>query len=125
MKTVATYSPAVKVGDFIFVAGTTAIDRKTGKVLNGTIEEETEATIRNLKQVLQAAGTSLDNVVKATVYITDWNDYKKYNEVYAKYFGKAPPARATIGVAQLYGGLKIEIEAVAIMPPKEKTKIRK
>ena len=123
-KPVATYSPAVRVGDLVFTAAA-AVDHKTAKPLNGTIEQETETTIRNIERNLKAAGTTLGNVAKTTVYLTDMNEFERYDKTYARFFRKAPPARATLGIASLISGLKIEIDAIAIMPLKKKVKRRK
>lgn len=113
MKPVATYSQAVRVGDLIYTA-VTALSPKTGEPANGTVAEETETTLQNLKGILEDAGSSLEKVFKTTVYLTKWESYAEYNRIYARFFPKDPPARATLGIRQLYGGLKIEIEAIAI-----------
>lgn len=112
-KAIGPYSQAIKAGDFIFLAGQTGADPATGKV-SGDIKEQTERALKNLSAVLTAAGSSMDKVVKATVYLKNISDFPAMNEVYATYFKDNPPARATVGVAALPRDGLVEIELVAL-----------
>jgi 2-iminobutanoate/2-iminopropanoate deaminase len=113
---VGPYSQAIAVGELIFCAGQGSIDPATQDVLRGTIEEETERTLRNLQAVLDAAGATFADVVKTTVFLADMDDFAAMNGVYAKYFPDPPPARTTVEVAALPKGFKVEIEAIARRP---------
>lgn len=110
------YSQAIKAGNLIFVSGQLPIKPATGQILNGAIEEQTEQVLRNIQAILEAAGASLENVVKTTLFIRDMNDFPKINETYAKFFKTCPPARATVQVARLPKDAGIEIEAIAALP---------
>jgi 2-iminobutanoate/2-iminopropanoate deaminase len=114
-KPIAPYSTAIKAGNFVFISGQVAMNPSTGKIVGTTTAEQTEQTLKNMRVVLEAAGSSLENVVKTTVFLSDLNDFKQMNEVYAKFFPKDPPARSTVQAA-LVMGLKVEIEAIAIIP---------
>lgn len=107
------YSQAIEINGFIFTSGVIPINPATGELVNGTVEEQTEQALSNLSALLVASGTSLDNVVKTTVFIKDMNDFVKINEVYAKYFNKDFPARSCVEVARLPKDVLIEIEAIA------------
>ncbi len=111
---VGPYSTAVKVGNLLFLSGQAPLDPETGKVMHGTIQQETQLTISNIERVLKSAGVSLKDVVKATVFLRDIHDFQAMNEVFAKYFGESPPARSTIEVSNLYEGIKVEIEVIAV-----------
>jgi len=100
---------------FIFTAGQIPIDPESGEMRNATIEEATEQVLDNLKAVLEAAGASLDDVVKVTVFMQDLAEFSAMNEVYARYFRKNPPARSAVQVAALPKGARIEIEAIACL----------
>lgn len=110
---VGPYSQAIVAGDLVFCAGQGALDAATGDVLTGTVEEETERTLRNLGAVLDAAGVGFADVVKTTVFLTDMDDFVAMNGVYAKFFPDPPPARSTVAVKALPKGFKVEIEAIA------------
>jgi len=110
---VAPYSHAVDAGELIFLSGQTPLDSATGKLVSGTIAEQTLQCFRNLFSVLEAARLSADDVVNVQVYLTDMNDFAAMNEVYAKQFTKPYPARTTIGVASLPMGARVEIGLVA------------
>jgi 2-iminobutanoate/2-iminopropanoate deaminase len=112
-KPIGPYSQAIKAGDFIFVAGQTGADPATGQV-SGDIKAQTERALKNLTAVLTAAGSSMDKVVKTTVYLKNMSDFPAMNEVYATYFKDTPPARATVGVAALPRDGLVEIELVAL-----------
>jgi 2-iminobutanoate/2-iminopropanoate deaminase len=110
------YSQAIVTGNMVYTAGQTPIDPATGKLIDGTIEEQTHRVLQNIKSVLDAAGSSLAKVVKTTVFLTSMSDFAAMNGIYAQYFNTdAPPARSTIQVAGLPLGAKIEIETVAIL----------
>ena len=113
---VGPYSQAIVAGDLIFCAGQGAIDPATQDIRHGTDEEETERTLRNLEAVLDAAGATLADVVKTTVFLVDLGDFSAMNEVYARHFPDPPPARTTVEVAALPKGFKVEIEAIARRP---------
>jgi 2-iminobutanoate/2-iminopropanoate deaminase len=114
-KPIAPYSPGIKAGNFIFASGQVALDSLTGEIVGDTIAEQTEQALKNLRDVIEAAGSSLEHVVKTTVFLSDLNDFKEMNAVYGKFFQNNPPARSTVQVG-LVLGLKVEIEAIAIIP---------
>jgi 2-iminobutanoate/2-iminopropanoate deaminase len=99
---------------FIFCAGQTPIDPATGNLVEGGIEAQTRRVLQNLSAVVQAAGTSMDRVVKTTVFLLDMNDFQKMNAVYAEFFPTHPPARSTVQVARLPKDARVEIELVAL-----------
>jgi 2-iminobutanoate/2-iminopropanoate deaminase len=107
------YSQAAIVGDLVFTAGQVALDPTTGTVIEGGIEAQTARVLENLAAVLAAAGSSLSQVVKTTVFLTDMADFPAMNQVYAEEFGDHKPARATVAVAGLPLGVRVEIEVVA------------
>ena len=109
------YSQAIKVGEFVYTSGQVAIDPATGEFIDGGIAEQTERVLKNVAAVLEAAGSSLDQVVKTLVFLSDMNDFAAMNEVYAKFFTGAPPARSTVQAARLPKDARIEIEAVALI----------
>jgi 2-iminobutanoate/2-iminopropanoate deaminase len=108
------FTPAIVAGDLVFTSGQIGVDAK-GQIVEGGIEAQTEQVFRNLATVLEAAGSSVDNIVKATVFLADMNDYNAMNELYKKHFKGDPPARTTVQVARLPRDAKIEIEAVAVL----------
>jgi 2-iminobutanoate/2-iminopropanoate deaminase len=109
------YSQAIKAGAFVFVAGQVPHDPATNKVIEGDITAQTDRVLKNIAAILTAAGTSLDRVVRTTVYLKNVADFAKMNEVYATYFKTNPPARSTIGVADLpAAGALVEIDVVAL-----------
>ncbi|MGH9755832.1 MAG: RidA family protein [Blastocatellia bacterium] len=108
------YSQAIKANGFIFASGQIPLDPATMRVVEGGIEEQTGRVLDNLKAVLEAAGSSLDRVVKTTVYLADMNEFAAMNEIYARYFGATKPARATVQVARLPRDVKVEIDVVAL-----------
>ena len=107
------YSQAIKAGDFVFCSGQIPIDPATGEFVSEDVAEQTEQVLKNLSAVLEAAGTSLDNVVKTTVFLADMKDFTAMNEVYAKFFSANKPARATVQAAGLPRDARVEIECVA------------
>ncbi len=110
---VGPYNQAIRAGNTLYVAGQGPIDPKTGRVVIGTIEEQATLTFENIKAILNAAGFSMNDVVKVTAYLTDLADFAKYNEIYKKYFTEPYPARATVG-AQLLMHTFIEVECIAV-----------
>jgi 2-iminobutanoate/2-iminopropanoate deaminase len=112
---VGPYSQAVRVGKMLYTAGQIPMDPSTGQLVEGDIAAQTEQVVSNLRAVLEAAGTSLKNVVKTTVFLKDMADFGSMNTVYGHYFGKNSPARSTVEVAALPLGAQIEIEAIAIV----------
>ena len=108
------YSQAIKANGFVFASGQIPLDPTSMKIVEGGIEEQTERVLDNLKAVLEAAGSSLDRVVKTTVYLADMNEFAAMNEVYARYFGATRPARATVQVARLPRDVRVEIDVVAL-----------
>jgi 2-iminobutanoate/2-iminopropanoate deaminase len=112
-KAIGPYSQAVKANGFIFVSGQIPLDPKTQSLIEGDIAKQTERVLENLKGIVEAAGSSLDRVVKTTVFLSDMNDFAKMNEVYARYFTASAPARATVQVARLPRDVKVEIELIA------------
>jgi 2-iminobutanoate/2-iminopropanoate deaminase len=109
----APYSQAIRVGDLVFVSGQLALRPGDKEISGGTIEEQTEQVLQNLKAILEAAGSGLDRLVKTTVFLASLGDFAGMNEVYAKHVGDRPPARATVEVAALPSAALVEIEAVA------------
>ena len=109
------YSQAIKVGEFVFTSGQVAIDPETGEFIGGGIVEQTERVLKNVAAVLEAAGSSLDQVVKTLVFLADMDDFSAMNDVYGKFFTGAPPARSTVQAARLPKDARIEIEAVALI----------
>jgi len=107
------YSQATIAGNMVYSAGQIALDPRTGEVVAGDVAAQTEQVMTNLARVLQAAGTDLSKVVKTTVYLVDMEDFVPMNEVYGKHFGDHRPARATVAVAGLPKGVRVEIEVVA------------
>ena len=109
----APYNQAIRVGDLVFVAGQIGIDLPTGELAGPAIEEQTDRIMRNMAAILEAAGSSLDRLVKTTVFLVDLADFAGMNGVYARHVGDRPPARSTIGIAELPTGARVEIEAIA------------
>ena len=114
-KAIGPYAQAIKVGNFVYTAGQIPIDPKTGNFVEGGIAAQTRQVLENLKAVLAAAGSSLDQVVKATVFLKNIADFAAMNEVYAEFLGNATPARSTVAVAELPRGALVEIDLVALV----------
>lgn len=108
------YSQAIKANGFVFVSGQIAINPADGTIVDGAVAEQTERVMTNLKHILAAAGTSLDKVVKSTVFLKNMSDFTAMNEVYGKFFIAAPPARATVEVARLPKDVLVEIDVIAL-----------
>lgn len=107
------YSPALKVGNLIFASGQVPIDPKTGKMIEGDIEAQTRRALENLKAVLKPYSIGLENVVKATIFLKDMNNFSRVNKVYGEYFKEKFPARSCVEVSRLPKDAEIEIEAIA------------
>ena len=114
-KAIGPYSAGVRVGEMLFVAGQIGIDPDSGEVVTGGIEAETRQALLNMQAVLEAAGGSMANVTKTTVFLRDINDFGRMNSVYAEFFSEKPPARSAVQVAALPRGVAVEIEAYAII----------
>ena len=108
------YSQAVIANGLVFAAGQLALDPRTGQLVPGDIRAQTKRVMENIKAVLQAAGTSLQKVLKTTVFLRDLNDFGVMNEIYGEYFQENPPARSTVQVAKLPREAAVEIEAIAL-----------
>lgn len=111
------YSQAVRWNGLIYCSGQIPLDPATGQLVEGGIEEQTARVLDNLRAVLEAAGASLETVLKTTIFVKDMGDFAKVNEVYGRYFPANPPARATVEAARLPRDVKVEIEAVAFVKP--------
>jgi 2-iminobutanoate/2-iminopropanoate deaminase len=109
------YSQAIRAGNMLFLSGQIPIDPKTGSLVSGGIVEQTHQVFRNIGEILEAGGTSFDDVVSVGVFLADMNDFGKMNEVYATYFSSPAPARATVQVARLPKDCLVEIQVTAVM----------
>ncbi len=118
-KAIGPYSQAIVANGFIFVSGQVPINPATGEVVSGPIENQVEQSLKNIKAILKTAGTSMKQVVKATVFLADLNHYKRVNKVYSKYFSPPYPARAAVQVARLPLDVLVEIEVIALIPKKK------
>jgi 2-iminobutanoate/2-iminopropanoate deaminase len=113
-KAIGPYEQAIKANGFLYTAGQIPLDPKSGNLVEGDIGAQTRRVLENLKAVLEAGGSSLDRVVKATVFLKNMADFAPMNEVYAQYLGNAKPARSTVAVAELPRGALVEIDLVAL-----------
>ena len=113
-KAIGPYSQAIKANGFIFTAGQIALDPATAQIVEGDVARQTVRVLDNLKAIVEAAGSSLEKVVKTTVYLKDMNDFAAMNEVYARYFPANPPARSTVEAARLPRDVLVEIEVIAL-----------
>lgn len=114
-RAIGPYSQAVRAGNLVFASGQIPIDPATGEFVSGGIAEQTEQVLRNLAAVFKAAGLGLDQVIKTTVFLLDMDDFTAMNEVYGRFFGEQPPARATVQAARLPRDARVEIEAIAVI----------
>lgn len=112
-KAVGPYSQAIQMGDMLFCSGQISIDPKTNEVFTGDIKTQTEMVLKNIEAVLAAANMKYSNIVKTTIFLTSMSDFATVNEIYAKAFTDAPPARSTVAVAGLPKGVNVEIEVIA------------
>jgi len=113
-KAIGPYSQAIKANGLVFVSGQVAIDPATQQVVAGDVAAQTERALENLAGILRAAGTALDRAVKTTVFLKNMSDFAAMNEVYARYFTQAPPARSTVEVARLPKDVLVEIDVIAL-----------
>lgn len=109
------YSQATIYGDMLYISGQIPLNQATGKLMMDSIEEQTEQVMKNLKYVLEEAGTNFRNVLKCSIFITNMEDFSKINEVYGKYFDKNPPARETVAVKTLPKNVNVEISCIAFI----------
>src|SRR5258708_5551300 len=114
-KAIGPYSQAVKANGFVFLSGQIALDPRTQQVVEGDVAMQTSRVLDNLKGIVEAAGSSMQRVVKTTVFLADMNDFAAMNDVYARYFVADPPARSTVEVARLPRNVRIEIDLVALL----------
>lgn len=112
-KAIGPYEQAIRANGFVFTAGQIPLDPKTGNLVEGGIAEQTRRVFENLRAVLEAAGASMESVVKATVFLKNMSDFAAMNEVYAEYFNNSKPARSTVAVAELPRGALVEIDLCA------------
>jgi 2-iminobutanoate/2-iminopropanoate deaminase len=112
-KAIGPYSQAIVHNGIAYLSGQIPLDPVTNQLVEGGVEEQTIRVLENLKAVLEAAGSSLDRVLKTTIFLKDMNDFAKVNEVYGRYFASQPPARATVEAARLPRDVRVEIEAIA------------
>lgn len=117
-KPVAPYSPGIRFGELVYTSGQIGLDPATGKIVEGGVAAQARKALENLKDVLEAAGSDMEHVLKTTVFLNDMNDFGAVNEVYAGFFQGEPPARSAVQVAGLPLGALVEVEAVAAVKPK-------
>ncbi len=113
-KAIGPYSQAVRANGFVFVSGQIALDPRTQELIPGDVAAQTERVLQNLSALLQAAGSSLEQVVRTTVFLADMNEFTFMNQVYAKYFRQDFPARSTVQAARLPRDVRVEIDAIAL-----------
>jgi 2-iminobutanoate/2-iminopropanoate deaminase len=110
------YSPAIRVGHLLFVSGQIPLDPATGTIVSGDIAAQTEQVMRNLAALLRASGAGFEHVVRTTVFLTDLSEFAAMNQCYGRFVGDPPPARATVQVSRLPRDVKVEIDAIAVLP---------
>ena len=112
---VGPYSQGTRTDQMVFTAGQLPLDRTTGKIVEGDIQDQTRQSLKNLQAVLEAAGAGLDSVMKTTVFLQDMGEFKLMNEIYAEFFPDNPPARSAVEVAALPLGARVEVEAIGLV----------
>ena len=112
-KPIGPYSQGIKANGLVYLSGQVALDPKTAELVGADIRQQTERVLENIKGILEAAGVNLHHVLKTTVFLKDMNDFAAMNEVYARYFASAPPARSTVQVSRLPKDALVEIEVIA------------
>lgn len=115
-KAIGPYSQGVRINNMLFTSGQIPLDPATMQLVEGNVQVQTHCVLNNLKAVLEAAGLTLQDVVKTTVYMKNLSDFPRMNEVYAEYFGTNPPARSTVEVAKLPREVQVEIDCIAVYP---------
>lgn len=115
-KAIGPYSQAIKANGFVYVSGQIPINPKTGELVGGSIVDATRQVMQNLTTIIETAGTSLDNVVKTTIYLKDLSDFDEVNRTYGEFFPNHKPARATVEVSRLPKDVRIEVDAIAFCP---------
>jgi 2-iminobutanoate/2-iminopropanoate deaminase len=110
------YTPAIRAGQLLFISGQIPVDPKTGAIVDGDITAQADQSMRNVVALLKAAGLGFEHVARTTVFLADMNDFAAMNAVYARYIVDPPPARATVQVARLPRDVRIEIDAIAVIP---------
>lgn len=118
-KAIGPYSVAIKAGPMVYTSGQIGLDPSSGNLVEGGVEAETRQVLTNLKNVLEASSSSLDKVVKTTVFLKDMGDFARMNAIYGEFFTQNPPARSAVQVAALPKGATVEIECVALLPEEE------
>jgi 2-iminobutanoate/2-iminopropanoate deaminase len=113
-KAIGPYSQAVKANGFVFISGQVALNPATGQLVEGGIAQQTERVLENLRGIVEASGSSMHKAVKVSVFLKDMNDFAAMNEVYARFFPSAPPARSTVEVSRLPKDVRIEIDLIAL-----------
>ena len=113
-KAIGPYSQAIRANGFVFVSGQIPLDPATQQLVAGDVQAQTERVLENLKGIVEAAGSSLDRVVRVTVFLADMNEFAAMNEVYGRYFRSQPPARSTVQVARLPRDVRVEIDVIAL-----------
>lgn len=114
-KAIGPYSQAIRANGFVFLSGQIPLDPKTQQVIEGDVSAQTERVLQNLKAVVEAAGSSLERVVKTTVFLTDMREFAEMNEVYSRYFAAHKPARSTVEVSRLPKNVRVEIDLIALL----------
>jgi 2-iminobutanoate/2-iminopropanoate deaminase len=114
-KPIGPYTPAIRIGNFLFTSGQIGLEPKTGKLAPGGVVAEAKQALENISTLIKAGGSSLDKVVKTTLFLKDIGDFATVNEIYTQYFKNEPPARSTVQVSALPGGAVFEIEAIAAL----------
>ena len=115
-KAIGPYSPAIRTGNLLFLSGQIPIDPASGALVDGDIVAQTEQVMRNICALLEAAGAGVEHLVRTTVFLADMNEFTAMNECYAKFLVDPPPARATVQVARLPRDVRVEIDAIAVLP---------
>lgn len=114
-KPIGPYSPAIRAGNLLFISGQVGFDPATGALIDGDISAQTDQVMRNIGELLKAAGTDFGHVVRMTVFLADMNEFAKMNEVYGRYVTNPPPTRSTVQVARLPRDARVEIDVIAVM----------
>jgi 2-iminobutanoate/2-iminopropanoate deaminase len=114
-RAIGPYSQAIRAGNFLFLSGQIPLDPRTGELIRGDIQQQTQQVLENIRRVLESQNLGMEDVVKVTIFLKNIGDFNQVNEVYGTYFPSSPPARSTVGVAGLPKDAEIEIEAIALV----------